>query len=83
MKASKIPTEKSFGLWPRNESGAFVATLMLSLSKADGATEKNGGKEGTIHLCSAWVFEDILTLLTKVVAIYVEFTLIGLQGPSL
>ena len=30
-----------------------MASLVLSLSEADGTTEKGGGKGGTIHPCSA------------------------------
>ena len=40
--------KESFKLWPRNESGAFVAALVLSPLEADGTTEEAGAKEGTI-----------------------------------
>ena len=49
----KVLLEEVFELKPRDWRGAFVAALVLSPSKADGATEECGGKEGTIHLCGA------------------------------
>ena len=36
--------EEVHELRPRDQSGIFVATLVLSLSKADGAMEEGGGK---------------------------------------
>ena len=59
-----------------------MAALVLGLSKADGTTEEGGGKGSIIHPYSAGSFEIILTLLTKVVAIHVRFSKIGLQGQS-
>ena len=55
---------------------------MLSLFEANRAMEERGKKGGMVHLCDTWGFEVILTLLTKVAAIHVGFTLISLQGPS-
>ena len=61
----------------------FCGGACVSPSEADSATEKCGGKRGTIYLCGAWSFEIILTLLTKVVAIHVRFSGIGLRDSSL
>ena len=60
-----------------------MATLVLSPSEADGTTEEDGGKKGTIDPCDTRGFEVILTLLTKVVAIYMRFFRISLRGLSL
>ena len=79
----EILLEESLELWPRDKSGAFVAAFVLSPSKADGTTEEDGGKEGTIYLCGARDFEIILTLQTKIVAIHVGFFGVGFRGLSL
>ena len=50
LRASEVFLEESLELWPRDRSGAFVVTLVLSPSEADGATEDEGYKWGTIHL---------------------------------
>ena len=83
LGASKIFSEEGLEIWLCDESGAFVAALVLNLSEADGTTEEDDGKKGTIHLHGAWGFKIILTLLTKMVAIYVRFSAIDLRGPSL
>ena len=54
----------------------------MGLSEADGTTEKGGGKKGMIYSCGARGFKIILTLLTKMVAIYVRFSGVGFWGPS-
>ena len=83
LEVPKVLLEEVLELRPRDRSGAFVAALMLGSSEADGGTEEGGGEGGTIHFCGAWGLEIIFTLLTKVVAIYVRFSGIGLRGPSL
>ena len=60
-----------------------MAALVLSLFEVDGATEEWGCKWGTIYPGGAWSFEMVLTLLTKVIAIYVKFPWIGFWGSSL
>ena len=40
LRASKVLSKEGFELKPRDRSGALVAVLVLSLSKADGATEE-------------------------------------------
>ena len=52
LRASKVFLEEGLELWPRDGSGAFVASLVFGPSEADGTTEEGGGKGGTIHLCS-------------------------------
>ena len=47
--------------------------LVLGPFEADNATEENDGKQGTIYLYSTWYLKIIFTLLTKIVAVYVEF----------
>ena len=49
----KVFLEEDLELRPRNRSGAFVATLVLGPSEADGATKEGGGKGDTIHSCGA------------------------------
>ena len=83
LRIPEVLSEEGFELWPRDRSGALVAALVLSPSEADGATEEWGCEWGTIHPGSAWSFEIVLTLLTKVIAIYVRFPWIGLRGSSL
>ena len=56
---------------------------MLSPSKADGATEEWSCKWITIHPGSAWSFEIVFILLTKVIAIHVRLPWISLRGFSL
>ena len=79
----EVFSKEVFELRQRDRSGVFMAALVLGPSEADGSTEEYGGKGGTIYLCGAWGFEIILTLLTKVLAIHVRFSGIGLRGPSL
>ena len=79
----EVLSEKVFKLRPHDWSGAFVVVLVLGPSEADVATKEYGSKEGTIYPCGAWDFKIILTLLTKVVAIHMRFSEIGLLGPSL
>ena len=83
LGAPKVLSEEDFELWLCDESGAFVASLVLGSSEADGTMEEGGGKGGTIHPCGAWSLEIIFTLLTKIVAVYMRFSEIGLWGPSL
>ena len=78
----KVFLEEVLKLRPRDWSSAFMVALVLGPSETDGATEKNGGKENTIHFYGAWSLEIIFTLLTKVIAIYVRFSGIGLRGLS-
>lgn len=49
LKFFKIILEESFEVIPCDWSGVFIAALVLSLSKADGATKECGGKRGTIN----------------------------------
>ena len=79
---SKIFLEESLKVGPRDRSGALVAALMLGSSEANSATKEYGSKGGTIHPCGTSDFEIILTLLIKVVAIYVGFSGLSLRGPS-
>ena len=53
LEVSKVFSKKVLELRPPNWSGAFMAALVLGQSEADGATEKSGGKGGTIHLRGA------------------------------
>ena len=48
----QIFLKESFELWPRDQSGTFVAVLVLGLSEADGNVEESSGKSGTIYSCS-------------------------------
>ena len=77
----KVLLGKVLELKPRNQSGAFVVTLVLGASEADGATEKCSGKRSTINSYSAKSFEMILTMLTIVVAIHMRFFGISFRGP--
>ena len=67
LETPEILLKEGYKLWPRDGSDAFVAALVaalvLSPFKADGTTEKGGGKKSTIHPCGAKSFEIILTLL--------------------
>ena len=83
LRILEIFLEKDFEFWLHDWSGALVAALVLSLSEVDGAMNKWGCKWGMIHPNGAWSFEMILTLLTKVIAIYVRFPWIGLRRSSL
>ena len=83
LEAPEILPEEGLELWPRDRSSAFVTSLVLSLSEADGTTEEDGGKGGTIHPCGAWDLKIIFTLLTKVIAIYEKFSRIDSRDPSL
>ena len=83
LEAPEIFPEEGIEFWPRDGSDAFVTLLVLSLSKADGATEEDGGKRDMIHPYGAWGLKIIFILLTKVVAIHVRFSGIGFRGPSL
>ena len=56
---------------------------MLNPSEADRITKKGGGEGGIIHPCGIGGFEIILTLLTKIIAIYVGFFGVSFWGPSL
>ena len=49
LRASEVLSEEGLELWLRDRSGALVASLVLSESEADGATEESGGEGGTIH----------------------------------
>ena len=60
-----------------------MAALVLSLFQADGVIEEWGCKWGTIHPGGAWSFKMVFILLTKMIAIYMRFSGIGLQGFSL
>ena len=40
LRASEVLSEEGLELWPCDRSGALVAALVLSPSKADGATEE-------------------------------------------
>ena len=53
LKASEVLSEEGLELWPRDRSGALVATLVLGPSEADGTTEECGGEGGTIYPCGA------------------------------
>ena len=53
LRVSKYFLEEVFKLTPYDQSGAFVAALVLDPSKANGAAEKSDSKWGTIHPCSA------------------------------
>ena len=53
LRASEVFSEEGLELGPRDRSDALVAALVLSISEADGTTEKSGGKGGTIHPCGA------------------------------
>ena len=83
LRIPEVLSEEGFELWPRDQSGALVAALVLSSSEADTATEEWGCKWGTIHLGGAWSFEMVLIMLTKVIAIHVRFLWIGLRGLAL
>ena len=74
--------EKGFELRPYDRGGTLVAAFVLSLFGADKATQERNGKRNTVYACGARGFEVIFTLLIKVVAIYVGFTLIDLRDPS-
>ena len=53
--------------------------LILNSPKIDNVIEEKGGKRGIIHYNSAQSLKIILTLLVKMVAIYVGLFLIGFQ----
>ena len=45
--------EEGFELKPRDRGSAFVAALVLSPFKVNGATEKCGGKKSTVYIYNA------------------------------
>ena len=49
----KVLLEEGLELWPRNQSSALVAALVLCTSEADSAIDKGGGKRGKINPYSA------------------------------
>ena len=53
LGAPEILPKESLELWPRDGSGAFVASLVLSPSEADETTKEGGGKKGMIYSCGA------------------------------
>lgn len=82
LAITKVLSQEGLELWLCNRNGALIAALMLGLSEADDATEKSGGKQGTIYSCGARYLEIIFTLLIKMVAVYMGFFGINLQGPG-
>ena len=60
----------------------MLTAFVLSISKADSTTEKWSYKWGMIYSGGAWSFKMVFILLTKVIAIYVKFSWIGLQGSN-
>lgn len=83
LNTPEIFKEEGSELRSYDKSSALVVVFMLSPSEVDGATEKSGGKKDTMHSCSTKNFEVILTLLTKVVVIYVRFLQVSLRVFSL
>lgn len=80
LRVSKILLEENLKLWPYNRSGALVAVLVLGLFEADNATEEIRGKQGTNYPCDTGCLKIIFILLTKMVAVYVRLSKIGLWG---
>ena len=83
LEVPKILLEKSFELWPCDQSGVLMMALVLSPSKPNNAMEKSGGKRGIIYPCGTRYLKIIFTLLTKMVAVYVGSFRISFQGPNL
>ena len=73
LKIAKIFLEKGFKFWFYNQSSALVIILMLSLFEANSIIEEWGYKWGMIYFGGTWSFKIVLTLLTKVIIIYIRF----------
>ena len=83
LRVAKIISEEGLKLRSYNWSSALVAAPVMGLFEADMAAEECSGKQGIINPGSAWCLEIILTLLTKMVKVYVRFFRIGIQGFSI
>lgn len=66
----------SLELWLYNGNGTLIAIFVLVLFKADGTTDKFGGKQGMVYSGGAWYLKITLILLTKVGVVYMRLFLI-------
>lgn len=85
LRVNHIFTEKDLEFQPRYRCYPFalMTALILYLSKADNPTKEKGGKQDTIITYGPSGVKVILTLLTKVVAVYMKFPEIQVGKSSL
>ena len=51
LRTSKVSIKEGFKLRPYDKSSALMVTLLLSSSKAAGATKKYGSKKDIVYFC--------------------------------
>lgn len=81
---SKTLSEKGlkFVFRKKGNSIALNLNLVLLLAEVDSVLEKQNCKENTLGFCDTGRIKIVLTLLTEVIALYMETTMVKVGIPS-